>query len=238
MKHSDIAFDFIERARSHTSVEVLLDYLRQQIAHFGMEHVMMAVLPTNEPNVRDLVLLNGWPPEWYERFVAKKYYLHDAVTRFAARTTEPFLWSRVPQPFTEQRMAQTIAGEATEFGMRNGFLIPFPTSRGWQSCVSFGASELDTISEPDEAALVLLGYVANKTLKSLLGEPDAVGKLSEREREVVKWVAAGKTAWEISEILSVSENTIEKHLRQARNKLDVVNSAQLVAEAIRRHEVY
>lgn len=238
MKPSDIAFDFIERAREHRDVDALLSDLRRRIGYFGMEHVMMAVLPTSEPNVRDLVMLNGWPPDWYERFVSQKYYLSDAVTRFAARTTQPFMWHRVPQPFSESCKARQIAGEAAEFGMRNGFLIPFPTSRGWQSCISFGASHVDAISDADEAALVLLGYVANKTIKSLLGEPESAGKLSEREREVVKWFASGKTSWEISEILSIAESTVNKHLGNARAKLDVINSTQLVAEAIRRHEVY
>lgn len=238
MKHAELAFEFIENVKNHKTVDDLLGDLRSRIGFFGMNHVMMAVLPTSEPDVRDLVMLNGWPPEWYERFVRERYYLRDAVTRYAARTTRPFMWNDVPKPFAELPQARKIAGEAAEFGMRNGFLIPFPTSRGWQSCVSFGATHVDNVSDTDEAALALLAYVANKTAKSMLGEPEDAGRLSEREREIVRWIAAGKTNWEISEILSVSESTIEKLLRHARDKLDVVNSTQLIAEAIRRHEIY
>lgn len=103
MKHAELAFEFIENVKNHRTVDDLLGDLRSRIGFFGMNHVMMAVLPTSEPDVRDLVMLNGWPPEWYERFVRERYYLHDAVTRYAARTTRPFMWNDVRSPLRSFR---------------------------------------------------------------------------------------------------------------------------------------
>ncbi|WP_081623599.1 MULTISPECIES: helix-turn-helix transcriptional regulator [Hyphomicrobiales] len=34
-----------------------------------------------------------------------------------------------------------------------------------------------------------------------------------REREVFKWASRGKTAWEISQILSIGKRTVNTHLR-------------------------
>ena len=47
--------------------------------------------------------------------------------------------------------------------------------------------------------------------------------LTPREREVLNWVAAGKTNGEIGEILKVSPRTIEKHLENIFCKLGVEN---------------
>jgi DNA-binding CsgD family transcriptional regulator len=53
--------------------------------------------------------------------------------------------------------------------------------------------------------------------------------LTARERDALRWVAAGKSDWEISVILGVSQNTVRFHVDNARRKLGAVNRAQAVA---------
>ncbi|MDE2416598.1 MAG: transcriptional regulator EpsA [Burkholderiales bacterium] len=53
--------------------------------------------------------------------------------------------------------------------------------------------------------------------------------LSEREAEIMKWVAMGKTNGEIGSILNVSSFTIKNHMQRIFKKLDVFNRAQAVA---------
>ncbi|MBI3752854.1 MAG: autoinducer binding domain-containing protein [Deltaproteobacteria bacterium] len=56
--------------------------------------------------------------------------------------------------------------------------------------------------------------------------------LSNREAEVIKWVMEGKTNWEISAIMSISEATVKFHLLNIFRKLDVVNRGHAVAKAL------
>ncbi len=58
--------------------------------------------------------------------------------------------------------------------------------------------------------------------------------LTRRERETLAWIAAGKSYWETAVILGISERTIRHFMANAREKLDVVNNAQAVAEAVWR----
>jgi transcriptional regulator EpsA len=62
-------------------------------------------------------------------------------------------------------------------------------------------------------------------------EPDAYENeaLSEREAEIMKWVALGKTNGEIGSILNVSAFTIKNHMQRIFKKLDVFNRAQAVS---------
>lgn len=55
--------------------------------------------------------------------------------------------------------------------------------------------------------------------------------LTRRELETLAWIAAGKSYWEAAVILGISERTIRHFMANARQKLDVVNNAQAVAEA-------
>ena len=56
--------------------------------------------------------------------------------------------------------------------------------------------------------------------------------ITARELDCLKWMAAGKTAWEASVILGISERTVRFHLNAAREKLDCLTTTQAVAKAV------
>lgn len=56
--------------------------------------------------------------------------------------------------------------------------------------------------------------------------------MSARELDCLKWTAAGKTAWEASKILGISERTVIFHLNAARKKLNCATTTQAVAKAV------
>ena len=53
--------------------------------------------------------------------------------------------------------------------------------------------------------------------------------LTDREREVWKWIAEGKSNWEIGHILGCAEETAKKHLQHICRKLNVPNRAAAAA---------
>jgi DNA-binding CsgD family transcriptional regulator len=61
--------------------------------------------------------------------------------------------------------------------------------------------------------------------------------LTVRERDAMRFVAQGKTDWEIGMILGVSETTARFHVDNARRKLAAVNRAHAVARFIAEHGV-
>ena len=56
--------------------------------------------------------------------------------------------------------------------------------------------------------------------------------LTERELECLVWTAHGKTSWEISMILKVSERTVKFHLNNVMRKLGVHSRTHAVARAV------
>lgn len=56
--------------------------------------------------------------------------------------------------------------------------------------------------------------------------------LSNREIEVLKWAALGKTSWEMSVILEISERTVNFHLTNSAEKIGVKGRCAACSAAI------
>ena len=62
--------------------------------------------------------------------------------------------------------------------------------------------------------------------------PVKVRVLTEREREVLRWIYLGKSNSEIGAILDISPLTVKNHVQNILRKLNVVNRAQAVGKAL------
>ena len=56
--------------------------------------------------------------------------------------------------------------------------------------------------------------------------------LSPREREVLGYIKEGKSTWDISKLMGISENTVKFHVTSILRKLNAVTRAQALAAAI------
>ncbi len=57
-------------------------------------------------------------------------------------------------------------------------------------------------------------------------------KLSKREIECLRWVSAGKTDWEIGQLLDLATPTVHFHVERAKKKLNAATRAQAVALSV------
>ncbi|WP_137699782.1 helix-turn-helix transcriptional regulator [Marimonas lutisalis] len=62
--------------------------------------------------------------------------------------------------------------------------------------------------------------------------------LSPRQREVLQWVADGKTVNDIAKLMKLSSVTVEKHLRLARERLGVETTGQAVQKASLQKQLF
>ncbi len=65
------------------------------------------------------------------------------------------------------------------------------------------------------------------------GSGRSLSPLSQRELEVLRWLRMGKSSWDISVILTISERTVNYHVNNIIRKLGVMNRLQAVFEAVR-----
>ncbi len=56
--------------------------------------------------------------------------------------------------------------------------------------------------------------------------------LSDRQKQILRWINEGKTNWEIAQILEMTEKNVKYHIEQIFAKLQVRNRTQAVAKAM------
>jgi DNA-binding NarL/FixJ family response regulator len=129
-----------------------------------------------------------------------------------------------------------------------GYLLP-PTVQEWlrmhtRPDVRSMADTIALISEssPLRFQLSYVGQVAPDEILLRLVETEAENDnlvlkrklaVTQREAEVLMWIARGKSNRDIAEILNLSPRTVNKHLEQIYAKLGVENRASAAALAVR-----
>ena len=97
-------------------------------------------------------------------------------------------------------------------------------------------------AEPETLRQTILDVIAGKSVLApeiteqvfrlvRSGQVGSSGILSEREVEVLRFLAKGYTTAQTSSKLVISENTVKTHVRHILNKLEVGNRAEAVAKA-------
>ena len=93
---------------------------------------------------------------------------------------------------------------------------------------------IDTIKEVARGAvLVTPGMSAAAADAYASGETSSRGTLTEREQEIVKMIAEGKTNRIIADALGLSVKTIESHRSKIMQKLNIHRTAELIRYSIR-----
>lgn len=233
------AFEIVHRLRgAKTQVEIYSE-LNRAGTIFGYDVFLIGGLPAlPQQNFYDCWMLSGWPASWASHYQERRYIASDPVIQRIRTTVDPFTWEEAATAFPATA-GQRVMNEACDFGLCEGFCVPFHEIDRSEAGVSFGGHRL-RLSDDQRAALHLVALYALSVAKAVAGPKPGKpklptgGRLTERETECLKWAAAGKTAWETSSILSISQRTVEQHLGSATRRLNTVTRAQAVAEALRR----
>lgn len=231
-------FDYIDRCPSHRSTAPMLNDLMSIARRTGFEHLIFSGIPMPGEALEPLVELNGWPPGWFERYVEGNYADIDGVCRFSRATVQPFFWHEVPERYYITAQASRVVGEAADFGLRSGYVVPAYSRRHWHALLSFAscADRLE-LSRRERIAFNLMAMVTIGCVEDLRSREDGERLLSRREREVLQWAAMGKTAEEIGDALSISTATVRKHLQHVRESYGVSSTLAAVALALQRKHI-
>jgi LuxR family quorum sensing-dependent transcriptional regulator len=239
MSQFDRTLEFIDHLRHAMTAAEVCQRLLAVTAGFGLTALMGGTVPqpgTPRERQKDHVLLCDWPVEWLERYLARNYVDHDPVVSHMKQLQAPFQWREASHAIRIDRDGGEVMGDASEFSLRDGLAFPLVTLDGQVMMVSLGGEAVEL--SPVEFGMVSLAatYAIGRAMQLQCRPAQMIDhiELTPRERECLQWAATGKSEWEISQILGISEHTSEKHLLNAKTKLGAVNRVQAVAEAIRR----
>ena len=224
--------DFLNSVLGADDPQHCICAFQKLINQLGYEFMIVSGLPSYDDNPRALVALDAWPTGWLDRFEQEKYFLDDPVCRMASQSSRPFLWSEARASCERTAKRRTIEAEAIEYGLRDGFVMPFASKTNWQTVVSIASRDRIELDLESQGDLYLASAFLCSALDVLMEGSQRRITLSAREQEVLQWAAHGKTVWETGRILSISEKTVEHHMARIRGKLGASTVAHAVAKGL------
>jgi LuxR family quorum sensing-dependent transcriptional regulator len=235
--------DFVERLQKQRGYDEICRDIIKELEWFGLSCVTSWTLPGPGCHAADGIMLNNRPQDYIDRYVEKNYVVRDPVITELQTTVNPYSWGDIRERRDLTKPEKAIIDEAREFGAREGFVVPIMTPSG--SVALFSTWGLDpNLSARARAALEVIGVYSHHALKRAMIQKqrdEAVHtphtRLTPREREIMQWVAVGKTDEEIAEILSIGTTTVTSHVEKAKQKLDAFRRTYAVVQAIRFGEI-
>jgi LuxR family transcriptional regulator, quorum-sensing system regulator BjaR1 len=231
---SSYSLEFIDELQSLTDPETIKAKILVELNKFGFSHFACTDLPQPGEALTDLWLIDEWNSEWSDRYLARNYVARDPMVHELFATSDPFRWKEVLKRREFDQADLRIVQEATEFGMNDGFVVPLHLNLGRSAVFTMAGPTSCLEDDRSRAALHLIGIYAHARLRKLKPLPPRrqIATLNPRERECLHWVAAGKSDWAISEILQISDRTVNKHIESAKARLGVATRMQAVVYAI------
>lgn len=225
----------LQRFVDADSPEAIARLARAHAEELGYSSFIYAMrIPTAFAESR-VVQIKGYPESWLERYWDESYYAVDPVIDYCSHHVSPVQWQRLVPRMSAT--ARRMMGEAGEFGLRSGISMPVHGPHGELGILSFARTKDGTLSRAAVArAMVtvqLLGAYAHEAVRRVEGVVDAEpAQLSARERDCLRWAADGKTSWEISKLINISERTVNFHFDNTVAKLKASNRQHAIAKAI------
>lgn len=215
-------------------IATLARFFAREIARYGYDAgACGAFLPAENRPEPHFFFMN-WPQDWQTLYQERNFVEHDFSVFEARRRIAPFTWLEIKASRVLSAPESALWETVVEWGWTDGFTVPIHGPGGYFAIVAMAGRE-QVLSPGLRARLQLIAVLTHercRVLTGLDGRRGPVATLTARELECLRWVAAGKTDWEIGAILSLSPTTAKFHIEKARRKLGVRTRAQAVARLV------
>ncbi|WP_445361471.1 autoinducer binding domain-containing protein [Microbulbifer sp. EKSA005] len=204
-----------------------------EIPYYLMGMVSQDSLYTPNMNV-----LTNYPKQWMDIYFEQEKHRHDPVVIYMMNKHAPTQWSQLFQlgQFSDAK-SQAFMREAKSFGLKNGLSIPIRSTTGEFAVFSLAIdddSEQGNIKLNNKLPFAhTFGVNLFERFITLQSPETHEFKLTSREKQCLFWACEGKTAWEISQIINVTERTVLFHLNNVTKKLGAANRQHAVSLAMR-----
>ena len=246
----DAVLTYLDRITNAPSMEGLWRAHLEAMGGYGFDRLIYGFTRYRSGrslgDPQDWVVLTNQPRAYMGPFIDEGLYFHGPMVRWALENDGACSWSYVAE--TASKGGFTPAElRVIEFNRRLGVTAGYTISFRSISSRAKGAialiarpgmsqAEVDAMWARSGQEILILNNAAHLAIQAL-PYPGA-RQLTSRQREVLQWVGDGKTAQDIALLMGLTPATVEKHLRLAREALDVDTTAQAVLKAAFQNQMF
>ncbi|MBR9651767.1 LuxR family transcriptional regulator [Thalassovita aquimarina] len=209
-----------------------LNFIESLCKELGFDYASYA---TTNMVTGDVQGFANYSEDWKDHYTKRGLHRLDPTLSVSMQSIAPVDWAR----FQHDEKFHAVFSDAYDFGITDrGISVPVRGPYG--DCGLLSVTRKCSDSEWKKYKAEVIGelqfaavHMHDNVMKSgLLPKALAIPALSTREKEILQWVAAGKSQQDIGDILSISHRTVEVHIRSSREKLGALTTAQAVGRAI------
>ncbi|MCB1335221.1 MAG: LuxR family transcriptional regulator [Roseivivax sp.] len=233
------------------NVETIWKMHCHTMANYGFDRLLYGftrfITPHSLGDPKDFMMLTNFDRGYTDGFVSQGLYHHAPMVRWALENDGFCSWSVLGQMAAQGAMTQAER-KVMEFNIAHGVSVGYTIS--FRSVSSRAKGAIALVAKPgmtqDEADavwarhgenLVLMNNLLHLKLLTLPYTPPHQ-VLTKRQREALEWVGDGKTTQDIAQLMGLTTATVEKHLRLAREALNVETTAQAVLKAAFMNQMF
>ena len=230
----------LENALTVKSADEIYNYCADLCKLFEFDFFCHAFILKKSLQKPESRVTSNYTQHWREYYFHNRCHEYDPVFDYISSQIRPITWQQLMACKNLSQQSRNFMSIAAENQLISGICFPVHGAHGELGSLVFSNSRIrdidrelgDTIYTLD-ACSRHLHEAAYKiyTCTESYSHADTV-TLTPREKECLFWCAEGKSNWEISKILQISESVVAKHIRHACKKLGVFNRHHAVAKAI------
>lgn len=234
------SLDRFARLAEASTLQDLASEVRKVVTHLGFAHYLYGAR-IRLPNGDTLqYIFSGYPDEWVRKYQAMNYFEIDPIVEhcYLRNSNIPILWS---DRVFDTACRRDFWDDAIAHGVASGITVPVRGARGEIALFSGANPDFSKAGLQHQThvagTLYVLGSYVHEALRRLVFAPEkrraAYPELTPREAECLKWWIAGKSAWEIAQLQSISERGVRFHLDNAKRKFGARSKTEVIARAVR-----
>lgn len=251
MRRLNPSLEFVRDVLAANSIEEVWQLHTAKMTEYGFDRMIYVnsrfCTGENYGDLADALVLTNYNKDLVNLMFQDAQSLNALINIRAARNIGACSWQWTEDERAAGRMpakAIEVLDLYREYGIGAGYTISFAqvselskSAIGLSACMGFSQPAVDAMWADQGAEIELLNNVVDQKLQSLPYE-GRHKPLTDRQREVLRWVAQGKTLQDIAVILGRNQATVEKHLRLARQNLNVETTAQAVLKVAIQNQFF
>jgi LuxR family transcriptional regulator len=242
---------YLHRITGAQTLEDLWAAHVEHMARFGFDRLIYGNTgyrtETSLGDPEDFIILSNHCKEYLDGFLHSGLYYHAPMLQWALRNEGAASWRMISEMMNRDLMTPRER-QVYDFNRRMGVTVGYTVSFRSASIRTKGAislsarkglsqDDVDAIWAKSGADIELMNTVAHLKILTLPYSPPNRA-LTKRQREALEWVGDGKTTQDIALLMGLTQATVEKHLRLAREALAVETTAQAVLKAALHNQMH
>ena len=165
----------------------------------------------------------GMTDGWKEHYAGARFSDIDDVFQYAKTNHKGASWVNIRAAVEAEHGMRdnkrlAVFEEAKHYGLRGGYIFPVRTKHKPAAAITFGGEDIEKWDEVRATLDLVAAYAYEGFARYYVGFEAVSPHLSDRERQVLLWTALGKSAWDISQIITIGEATVREYQKSLRRK--------------------